>query len=45
MSRWEFKNEQSALESAHIEILKGNKVVIFNENGTTIMIIWEKYKD
>lgn len=41
MGRWEFKNDTSMLESAKIEIMKGNKVVMYKENGIYIMIVWE----
>ena len=43
MSRWEFKSDTSMLESARFEVLKGNKVVMYEENGKFVLIIWERY--
>lgn len=31
------------LESAKIEIMKGNKVVMYEQDGKYIMIVWENY--
>lgn len=43
MSKWEFSNIQSVIESAKIEIMKGNKVVMYKDtHGQYVLIVWDK---
>lgn len=37
----EFTDMKSIAESAMIEVLLGNKVVLYEENGKYIMIVWK----
>lgn len=43
MGKWTFTSIQSVIESAKIEIMKGNKVVMYKDiDDKYILIVWEK---